>query len=630
MTIEAAVTVLLASHNNSATIHQALAGIDAQELAGPFPVVVADDASTDDTREHIRTWAAAHDRLCCFLPHQHHLGISANYKRGFEACHTRYIATLEGDDVWIDPKRLARMVDFLDRHPECPLAFNRLLVVDERYGTSWIQPTDADDFVETLFTAEELAERNIIGNFSACVYRRDAVRRLHWPRLVAAGTRDWLLNMVLADEGPIGMLPQVMNAYRLRATGAWSRLSARETAECTLDAIDKSIPLVKPSVAEALERHRLALQGRVSQLSDAAVPNGVPTTLRILPSRRPLVSVVMPAHNHESYVEEAIASVLEQDVDDLELIIVDDGSTDGTPGLVDAHWEPRLRLMRLRENFGAPSALNLGLQQVRGEYVAIAHSDDTWAAGKLASQLAVLAEEPDVEAVFTDASPVDAAGSPFPVDAPNPYQGLFRQPDRSRGGWLRRLFDQGNCLCHPSLLARRSLCERLGPYDNRLRQLPDFAMWIRLCKQTQLRVIDEIYVYHRRIGMEGNTSSPTMQNWARTLHEFTWIARTFFDEIFDADLRDGFGDLMRNLQPASNDERTCEHVWLLLTAPSFYANIFRLVGVEKLHALLDRKETRGILSDYYGLDNHALHRFTGEATILASGWRAWGAPPDSG
>jgi glycosyltransferase involved in cell wall biosynthesis len=622
MTDWTAVNVLLVTCDQSSTIDAALAGLSAQVMPDPLSVVVADDASADDTVERIQGWAATSGQPCTFLPRLPRMGVSANFRRGFAACRSRYVAVLEGDDVWIDPERLARLTAFLDRHPGCPLAFNRLLVVDERHGSCWVQPTDGLDADETWFTGAELGERNFIGNFSACVYRLEALRRLPWPRLVAADSRDWLLNLVLAGQGPIGMLPRVMSVYRLRAAGDWSGLSDREASLRTLAAIDGALPLVDAACVGGLQRHRQRVLQLLPHLSDDAVPAGEPMAPAVLPSRRPAVSVVMTAYQHEPYVAEAVSSILSQEVDELELIVVDDGSTDGTARIVEAFPDPRIRLLRLRSNLGAAAVLNLGLQQVRADLVAVAHSDDTWLPGKLARQMAVLDSDRETDAVFTDASPVMADGRDFPSDRPSPYRGLFRQPDRTPGRWLRHFFECGNCLCHPSLLARRTLFERLGPYDNRLRQLPDFDMWIRLCKVSRLRVLDEVLVHHRRA--DGNTSSPTEDNWARTLHELTSIAASFFDGVADDVLIDGFGDLMRNRRPGSEDERACEYAWLLLGTPSLYADVFRLVGVQQLRRLLGRPSTRRLLDRDYDLDDHALHRLCGKQRMLAVGWRPWG------
>jgi glycosyltransferase involved in cell wall biosynthesis len=345
------------------------------------------------------------------------------------------------------------------------------------------------------------------------------------------------------------------------------------------------------------------------------------------PARRPLVSVVMTSYNHEEYVEEALESVLSQDVEDLELVVVDDGSSDSSPLKIGAYPDPRVRLIPLAINQGAAEALNLALRQARGDFIAVMSSDDAWLPGKLARQVEILADDAEIEAVFTDARLVRADGSDFPPDETPPYQGIFRQPDRTRGAWLRKFFESGNCLCHPSVLARKTLYDRLGFYDNRLRQLPDFDMWIRMCKVARIRVLDQELVRHRRVGTDGNVSSPTADNNARAFHEILWIGRTFFDSVSLEDLREGFADLMKNPEAESADELACEQALLLLTGPSVFASLFRLLGVEALHELLGRPQTRHLLAERYRITDVVLHELAATSRVLHSGFEhRWEAP----
>ncbi len=121
------------------------------------------------------------------------------------------------------------------------------------------------------------------------------------------------------------------------------------------------------------------------------------------PDAAPRVSVVIPTYQRRGLVEEAIDGALAQTMSDLEVVVVDDGSTDGTADHLRARYadEPRLRVIE-KPNGGSASARNRGLQEVRGAWVAFLDSDDLWKPGYLASQLAVLARD-DVDAVLGDA-----------------------------------------------------------------------------------------------------------------------------------------------------------------------------------------------------------------------------------
>ncbi len=122
-----------------------------------------------------------------------------------------------------------------------------------------------------------------------------------------------------------------------------------------------------------------------------------------------LVSVIIPAYNAGPYVGEAVASVLAQQVADLEVIVVDDASTDDTAQVVSAITDPRVHLVRMAKG-GVGAARNKGMELARGQFIAFLDADDRWAAGKLNRQLAILQSEPEVGFVFTNLRRFDAGG----------------------------------------------------------------------------------------------------------------------------------------------------------------------------------------------------------------------------
>lgn len=104
----------------------------------------------------------------------------------------------------------------------------------------------------------------------------------------------------------------------------------------------------------------------------------------------PAVSVVIPTYDRAAVLPRAIDSVLGQTVEDLELLVVDDGSTDRAPDVVAGYADDRVRCLRHEQNRGASAARNSGIEAASGDYVAFLDSDDEWLAGKLETQLAVL------------------------------------------------------------------------------------------------------------------------------------------------------------------------------------------------------------------------------------------------
>ncbi len=125
----------------------------------------------------------------------------------------------------------------------------------------------------------------------------------------------------------------------------------------------------------------------------------------------PLISVVIPAYNHERFIGAAVTSVLQQTCDDLELIVVDDGSTDRTGAVVQSFTDPRLRYFH-QQNQDAYNTINRGISLARGHYIAILNSDDIYTVDRLEKLEAICRQDHQV-CVFSDVTPIDDNGMQF-------------------------------------------------------------------------------------------------------------------------------------------------------------------------------------------------------------------------
>jgi glycosyltransferase involved in cell wall biosynthesis len=239
---------------------------------------------------------------------------------------------------------------------------------------------------------------------------------------------------------------------------------------------------------------------------------------------RPHVSIVLTSYNHARFLGEAIESVLAQTYANYTLIIADDGSTDSSWCIANSYRDPRIRLFRNERNQGG--LLNQVLQSslVTGPLVAIHHSDDAWEPDKLGQQVRILEENPNVAACFTNAAIIDSQSC---IVASNPrkdptlaaYLTIFDQPNRPRHEWLRRFACEGNCLCHPSVLIRKTCYDTLGVYDQRFFQLPDFHFWLRLCLQHEIYVLPNKLTRMRVHADGSNTSSYAVCSLVRKAFE---------------------------------------------------------------------------------------------------------------
>lgn len=208
------------------------------------------------------------------------------------------------------------------------------------------------------------------------------------------------------------------------------------------------------------------------------------------PTSQPLVSVVIASYNHAPFVQACVQSALQQGIEDLEIIVTDDGSSDHTVDQINALNDHRIHLHVFPQNRGACAALNDAIRRSRGRFIAVLNSDDLFLPGKLHRQIHFLEQNPAVGAVFGWPHFIDDQGQPF-QDPDHKDHAVFHQANRSRHQWLRHFFDHGNALCHPTALLRRDVYQTVGLYDPRLAQVPDLDQWIRLCMAYEIHVLPE-------------------------------------------------------------------------------------------------------------------------------------------
>ena len=183
---------------------------------------------------------------------------------------------------------------------------------------------------------------------------------------------------------------------------------------------------------------------------------------------RPIVSVMMPTFNESRYVGAAVQSILGQTLGDLELIVVDDASTDGTPDIVASFADPRIRLIRNTSNRGPGACRNMAIEAARAPYLALMDADDISEPDRLEKQLAFLETHPDVDILGTDTRWIDGRGKLIGTSKlPTNHGAICARP--LRGFWI----------AHASMMLRRSVMATVGGYDTELRRGEDYELLLR-------------------------------------------------------------------------------------------------------------------------------------------------------
>lgn len=242
----------------------------------------------------------------------------------------------------------------------------------------------------------------------------------------------------------------------------------------------------------------------------------------------PLVSVVIPVYDAETTLAATLDSVLSQDGVDLDVVVVDDGSTDGTPDVLAAYAD-RVRVVRI-ENSGGPSRpRNVGFENARAERVAVFDSDDLMEPGKLARQMRALDAHPDAGFVCSDFRVIDETGRLLVERFLDTYQ-VFRRlaapTDDPRvlrlpaeKAWSHLL--DTNFVGTSSVLTHRDLVRELGGFNEAYRNADDIDMWLRIARSGRDVVfVDEVLHAYRKV-QGGVTARGGLRNEAmiRVLEE---------------------------------------------------------------------------------------------------------------
>jgi len=199
----------------------------------------------------------------------------------------------------------------------------------------------------------------------------------------------------------------------------------------------------------------------------------------------PKVSVIIPTHNRLPMLIEAIHSVLKQDFEDFELIVVDDGSTDGTAEEI-RKFGGRVKLLQHPENRGVSAARNKGILHAKGKYIAFLDSDDLWVKGKLKIQVTFLDENPHYPLCYTDEIWIRRGKRVNPMVKHGKYS-----------GWI---FEKCLPLCiisPSSAMMRKTLFSKVGLFDEALPVCEDYDFWLRISARFPLFFINKKMIIKR-------------------------------------------------------------------------------------------------------------------------------------
>jgi len=520
------VTVLMPVYNGAEYLAESIETILAQTLR-EFEFLIIDDGSKDDSRAILEQYAARDRRIR--LVAQENMGLAATLNKGLGLARAEFVARQDQDDLSA-PTRLEKQLAYLRAHPECALLGTRASIMEGRTATDRAHDHPASNAVLKL----DLLFNNPFVH-SSVMLRRERVLALGgyctdrsrqppedyelWARIGRAarvanlperllvyreaarsmsrtGENPFQANMVLLAAENIaltaGLQPTDPHCRDIAALfhvapQARSRRPDLRAMEAVLQRCFERIAPQADSAPEQRDfearctywidnlRHHYGWQ--VAQQPPALDP-------------MPTLTVLMPVYNGAGQVGAAIESILRQTHGDFEFLILNDGSTDGTQGILEEHArrDARIRLVQ-QQNMGLARALNRGLELATGEVVARQDHDDLSAPDRLHKQLAWLRAHPECLLLGSRARICSELGPSGRAHDHPAWNAVLK---------LDLLFD--NPFVHSSVTLRRAPVLALGGYSSDPERQPeDYELWARIARTGRVANLPERLVDYREL-----------------------------------------------------------------------------------------------------------------------------------
>jgi glycosyltransferase involved in cell wall biosynthesis len=224
----------------------------------------------------------------------------------------------------------------------------------------------------------------------------------------------------------------------------------------------------------------------------------------------PLVSVIIPTYNTATYISAAVDSVLTQTYSPLEVIVVDDGSTDNTADVL-GRYADKIRYL-YQPNSGPAAARNRGFSEAHGEFIAFLDADDWWTSDKLEQQIPILLANPNIGLVHADVVYIDG------------NTGRWFERDRPRPNFIGKCYTRllyGNAISTSTVVLRRECLENLGPFDNHIPAgVEDYELWMRIARRYEFGYIPRSLATYRQ-----HSTNISHNSFVMTTAELALISR---------------------------------------------------------------------------------------------------------
>lgn len=309
----------------------------------------------------------------------------------------------------------------------------------------------------------------------------------------------------------------------------------------------------------------------------------------------PLLSVVIPSYNHSRFIKDAVDSVLNQTYRNLELIVIDDGSSDNSMDILLSYKDSRIQVIS-QENQGAHNAINNGLKLAKGEYLAILNSDDIYEKNRFEVMIDTMRHSPEIEFMCSYIRVINTDGKDLGVKKGwrNMQSWLLPHPELSFGAqdeFKENLLMTNFTSTTSNFLFTRKLYERIGGMRN-LRFAHDWDFALRAAEATECKLVEQPLIRYR---IHENNTISSNRKWM--LFEIVWMWAANLERFYSSIIFPNHNDAenMVRLVESLNLQGNDKIFWIIKT----FIEQKRSQGVEHPEEiLLDNEELRNRLLEY--------------------------------
>jgi glycosyltransferase involved in cell wall biosynthesis len=308
----------------------------------------------------------------------------------------------------------------------------------------------------------------------------------------------------------------------------------------------------------------------------------------------PKVSVITPVYNGESYIDTAINSLLSQTLQDWELIVVDDGSTDSTPQILEKFKDQRIRIIR-QQNAGEARARNVGLHNVTGEYVALLDADDFYFPTALEELSAFLDSHPQYDVVYSDGQICDEQDR-FLMTLTEVRPGIYT------GKILEKVVISSSVVTVPvcTMTRQSKILEHCVRFDPNLVIGPDWDFWIQLAVHVNFGYLNKITCKYRiHTANISRTTASEKRKKDQIYRRMKIMNAEWFDRLSSGTQELFFLDLLTNTLAgdSASQQQILQSARFAGIAVSKRADLWRMVGIDALKNGTDPVEVQSYLEE---------------------------------